>query len=443
MPSSRSRYSNSRNVKKVNKQRKLINMLICILVVFLLVFAFNVIKKDKNQTMPTDAMLEEGTASEDGSSEDKGGPDNYKQLPKEDVKIKITAIGDVMCHNTQYEDAYVSATGAYDFDYVFESVKKHTRVADLTIANLETTFAGKERIYSGYPTFNSPETLGNALQNIGVDVFTTANNHSLDKGYNGLESTLNKLDDMGMSHTGTARSQEERDTVLIKTVKGAKFAFLSYSYGTNGMPIPSGKEFCINLIDKNLIKKDLDRAKAEDVDMIIVSIHWGVEYQTTPNTEQKNLEKFLFENGADIILGSHPHVLQPMEEKTITTVEGETKKVFVVYSLGNFISGQTAKNTNLSIILNIDLIRKAEDGKVTISNINYRPIYMLNKGKVAHRYAILDIYDCMADYENKVAGAVNKATYDKLAQALKDIHKIIGDKYDQEKVIEGDALILE
>ena len=204
-----------------------------------------------------------------------------------------------------------------------------------------------------------------------------------------------------------------------------------------------GKEYCINLINKDLIKQDLERVKAQDVDIIVVSIHWGAEYQTTPNSEQKNLEQFLFENGVDVILGSHPHVLQPMEQKLITTADGEVKMVCVIYSLGNFISGQTAKNTNLSVMLNIEFIKSAQTGKVSVSRIDYRPIYMLNKGNVKQKYAILDIYDCISDYENEAENAVNKATYDKLKQALKDIHKIVGDEYDQEQIFEGESFFVE
>ena len=449
MGNSRNRYSNVRNAKKVKKQKKLISMLLIIMGVILLIFAGTMLAKNKEETIPVDASLEQKNESEiatENNGEEKNNKEENNMLPPTpvDTKIKITAIGDVMCHNTQFQDAYNKEEKDYDFNYVFESVKKYTRLADITIGNLETTFAGEERGYTGYPTFNTPETLGNALQNMGVDILTTANNHSLDKGYTGLESTLDKLDAINMSHTGTARSEEERNKILIKSVKGAQIAFLNYTYGTNGIPVPTDKKYCINLIDKDLMKADIEKAKEQKADIIIVSMHWGQEYQTTPNAEQKNLEKFLFENGVDIILGSHPHVLQPLEEKTITTLDGEEKNVFVAYSLGNFISGQTAKNTNLSIILNIELTKSVVSGKVSITKIGYRPIYMLNKGNnVTHRFAILDIYDTIANYDNEVADAVNKATYDKVKQALKDIHKIIGDKYDEEKVKEDDMLIIE
>jgi poly-gamma-glutamate synthesis protein (capsule biosynthesis protein) len=353
--------------------------------------------------------------------------------PKPDETITLTALGDVMCHSTQYEDAYDAATGGYDFNYVFDSIRNYTGTADITMANLETTFAGVNRGYSGYPTFNSPESLGTALKNIGVDILSTANNHSLDKGYTGLENTLNTLDSMSIFHMGTARSKEERDRVLIKTVKGATFAFLSYTYGTNGIPVPRGQEYCVNLIDKDLIKQDLDNAKAQDVDIIVVNMHWGAEYETVPIEEQRDLAQFIFENGADVIIGGHPHVLEELKEKTVTTVEGEEKNVFVVYSLGNFISGQTIKNTNLSIILNIDFLKSGETGEVTIDNIEYRPIYMTHQNPSPHNDAVLDIYDCIWDFENNPASTVNKATYDRLKQALVDIHNIIGNTYDSKK----------
>ena len=235
---------------------------------------------------------------------------------KEDININMSVIGDIMCHNSQYQDAFNGST--YDFSYVFEDIKHYITSADISIGNLETTFAGKERGYSSYPTFNTPEQLATNLKDMGIDVLTTANNHSLDKGYSGLESTLKFLDEADISHTGTYSSAEEQNKILIKDVNGIKIAFLAFTYGTNGIPVPSGKDYCINLIDEDFIIKQLNLAKEQNPDLICVSMHWGIEYQTKQNKEQEALADFLFENGVDIILGSHPHVLQPMEKRTIT-----------------------------------------------------------------------------------------------------------------------------
>lgn len=213
------------------------------------------------------------------------------------------------------KNAYNSTSKDYDFSNVFKNIEDYIKNADITVGNLETTFAGSYRGYTGYPTFNTPEVLGQNLKDIGFDVLCTANNHSMDKGYSGIESTLNFLDEYGLDHYGTARSSEEQNTILVKDVNGIKIAFLAYTYGTNGITIPSGKEYSVNLIDKELIKEHITLAKSKEVDVICVSMHWGTEYRLTPHSSQEELADFLFENGVDIILGSHPHVLEPMEKE--------------------------------------------------------------------------------------------------------------------------------
>lgn len=183
---------------------------------------------------------------------------------------------------------------------------------------METTFAGSARGYSGYPTFNSPSQLGDAVKGMGIDVVSTANNHCMDKGYSGIVNTLKTLDEIGISHTGTYASAEAQKEILVKDVKGIQIAFLSFTYGTNGIAIPSDKSYSVNLIDKDLILSQIQAAKEKNIDLICVSMHWGIEYQTSPNAEQKELADFLFANDVDIILGSHPHVLQKMEKRTVT-----------------------------------------------------------------------------------------------------------------------------
>ena len=158
--------------------------------------------------------------------------------------------------------------------------------------------------YSNYPTFNSPDSLATSLKNIGIDVISTAGNHCLDMGFSGLSRTIDVLDNADISHLGTYKSQEDQDKILYKYVKGVKIAFINYTYGTNGIPVPSDKSFCVNLIDKDLIKKHIETAKSENADMIVACMHWGTEYRTSANSEQKELSDFLFKNGVDIILGT-------------------------------------------------------------------------------------------------------------------------------------------
>ena len=334
----------------------------------------------------------------------------------EPITIHMSATGDIMCHLTNIKNAYNSTSKDYDFSNVFKNISSYTSNADITVGNLETTFAGKSRGYTGYPTFNTPEVLGTNLRDIGFDVICTANNHSMDKGYSGIESTLNFLDEYGLDHYGTARSEQEQNSILVKDVNGIKIAFLAYTYGTNGISIPSGKEYSVNLIDKDLIKEHITLAKQQEVDLICVSMHWGNEYKVVQNSTQEDLADFLFKNGVDIILGSHPHVLEPLEKRTITLEDGSTKDGFVIYSLGNFVSGQIYANTKSTVILDIQITKDGE-GKISIDSVNYTPVYLYDSGsssKSRTRYTLIDVEKAIADYENGESGSVSKSLYNTL-----------------------------
>lgn len=346
----------------------------------------------------------------------------------EDKHFSMSVIGDIMCHNSQYKDAYVSSTGTYDFSYVFEDIKDYIYNADISVGNLETTFAGKARGYSNYPRFNTPEQLAYNLKDFGIDVLSTANNHSMDTNFEGIVSTLNYLDDAGISHTGTNATAEDQNKILIKDVNGVKIAFLAFTYGTNGIPVPSSKSFAVNLIDDNFILSQLSLAKEQEPVLICVSMHWGYEYHTKQSAEQERLANLLFKNGVDVILGSHPHVLQPMEKRTITLDDGTTKDCFVIYSLGNFMSGQTKTNTRNSIILNMSFTKSGETGKTTINSVSYVPIYMYksSSGSV-QRYKVLDIEKTIANYENGTDTSIGKSTYSLLQTELTKIKNIMGE----------------
>lgn len=349
-------------------------------------------------------------------------------IPKEDTHFTMSVIGDIMCHNSQYKDAYVSSTGTYDFSYVFEDVKEYISNADIAIGNLETTFAGKQKGYSNYPRFNTPEQLSYNLKDFGIDVVSTANNHSMDTNFEGVVSTLNYLDDAGISHVGTNATPEDQNKILIKDVNGVKIAFLSFTYGTNGIPIPSSKPYAVNLINDDFILQQISLAKEQNPDLICANMHWGIEYQKKQNSEQERLANLLFTNGVDVILGSHPHVLQPMEKKTITLEDGTTKDCFVIYSLGNFMSGQTIANTRNSIILNMSFTKNGETEKTTINSVSYVPIYMYRATSGGtQRYKVLDIEKAIQNYENGTDTSIGKSVYSTLQTELNKIKNTMGE----------------
>lgn len=397
---------------KIVNYKKFFRFLILLAIILFILFKLSSFLTEPNDTYPkkaeTNAIIE-----------------------PQSTTIHMSVIGDIMCHSTNFKNAYSSSSKDYDFSNTFKNIQSYIKDADIAVGNLETTFAGKSRGYSGYPTFNTPEVLGENLKSLGIDVLSTANNHCMDKGHSGLKSTLDFLDEFGISHTGTSRSQEEQNTILIKDVNGIKIAFLAFTYGTNGITIPSDKSYSVNLIDKDLIKEQINLAKEQNPDLICVNMHWGVEYQLKQNKSQKDLANFLFENGVDLILGSHPHVLEPMEKRTVTLSDGTTKDGFVIYSLGNFMSGQIYANTKSSVILDIQ-ITKSEDNKISIDSINYTPIYLYDKGSTAKsrtRYTLMDINKSISEYESGDSN-ISKTLYNTLKDELKTITKVVGKPID-------------
>lgn len=349
------------------------------------------------------------------------------EITKEPTTIHMAVIGDIMSHSTNFKNAYSSASKDYDFSNVFKNIKSKISDADIAIGNLETSFAGPQRGYSGYPTFSTPDALATNLKDLGIDLLSTANNHCMDKGYTGLTRTLDILDKVKIEHAGTSRSEDEQNTVVIKDVNCIKIAFLSYTYGTNGITVPSDKKYSVNMIDKELIKKHLDAAKEKNPDLICVNMHWGIEYQLKENKEQDQLADFLFENGVDCIFGSHPHVLQPMKKQTITLEDGTTKDGFVIYSLGNFMSGQIYAHTKSTVILDIQVTKNSED-KISIDSINYTPVYLYDKGagaKSRTRYTLYDLEKSISDYE-KGNSNITKSMYNTFKSELKSIKSIVG-----------------
>lgn len=311
-------------------------------------------------------------------------------VPLATHEITLVFTGDIMQHMPQVEAAWNDELGTYCYDSCFKYISPWLSGADLAIANLETTLAGKP--YTGYPAFSSPDELVNGMMNAGIDILGTANNHSCDLGRKGIERTITLLDSLGMMHMGTyknAESYHRSNPRIIKT-KGFRLAFVNYTYGTNGIPVPENN--IVSLIEKDRMLADMKAAHDSAVDMTIVFIHWGDEYQRAPNDFQKDIAATLFGNGADIIIGSHPHVLQPMEWHRADTLK---KEQLVVWSMGNFVSNQRKRYTDGGTLFKITL--QKQSGKTRIKDAGYQLTWVFNpveKGK--KQYYILPA----ARYEN-------------------------------------------
>lgn len=273
--------------------------------------------------------------------------------------ITLGAIGDILIHDWVYQDAKTQS--GYDFTPMFQHISSILQKPDILLANQETILGGEEIGISSYPLFNSPQEVGDALVQAGVDIVSTANNHSLDKGEKGLIASINYMDKIVLPHVGTYRSREEQQKLVILNKNGVKVAYLSYTYGTNGIPVPRGKDYLVNLIDKEKMKEEIHRAKKE-ADVVVMSLHWGNEYQRFPTAEQKELGHYLINEGIDILFGHHPHVLQPMEQ--LKAADG--RDCLIVYSLGNFLSGQNWDYKDIGGIATIKITKSINEKGVSI-----------------------------------------------------------------------------
>ena len=294
-------------------------------------------------------------------------------------RVTLSAIGDIIVHDAQLKSAWDAENHCYNFEPVFSPVKDLLSAADLTIGNLETTLPGRKKLYAGYPRFGTPDALVSALQGAGLDILTTANNHACDTGKRGVVRTIKILDAHGLLHVGTYRNKKAYETqrILIVEHNHIRLAFLSYTYGINGMPIPKGTY--VNLISRQRISDDITLARAQNPDFIIVLLHWGTEYQRYPDESQKAMVTFLFSEGVDIVLGSHPHVLEPFELKPVTDKHGDTKPRLVIYSLGNFVSNQRDRYRDGGIIFNVTLRRQYSTDKgptQDITDVHYIPTWV-------------------------------------------------------------------
>ena len=272
---------------------------------------------------------------------------------QEDTVIHMSVVGDILCGNLMLEDAKTGEN--YQFASMLEGVKEYTQTADITIGTMETNFTQGE--YSGNETYNSPLSFAQSVKDMGIDVVSTAHNHSLDYGLEGLKQTKQNLEEIGYRVVGTKNSIENKN-YLIEEVNGIKIAFLSYTYGfSNESSITEEEKQYVNVFSMEEATQDIQSAKEEGAEYICIMMHWGEVNATKANEEQKQIAESLVQAGANIIVGSHPSVVQEMEMKK--NAEGED--CFVAYSLGNYISSLSSENANLEIILDIQLRKDAQN----------------------------------------------------------------------------------
>ncbi len=330
--------------------------------------------------------------------------------------VTISVVGDILMRKGQTEAA--RREDGISFDYVFEQVAPHIQSTDLAIGNLETVFAGPSIEYARFrpytrsmPWYNCPDELAETLRRTGFHALTTANNHCLDQGAAGACRTLDVLDQNGIHHTGTARSQAEAKRNLILEANGIRIGILAYSYSTNHMPVPKDAPWMVNLIGTDMLRRTKEM-KAH-ADLVFVCLHAGVEFIDWPSASQRYWVNRLFHHGADAVLGSHPHVLQPMEVRTVRDMDGVKKQRFAIYSLGNFTATKMRDFKTLTgIILKLRAARRSPE-LVEIVGADYIPTWV----EVKDRYRVVPIREQLVASKGQ-----HKA---ELSQALSHVESVL------------------
>lgn len=299
--------------------------------------------------------------------------------PEPDIRTaRLTAVGDMFPHGPQITGAHQGG-GSYDFEPAFRYLKPYFQDSDLTTLDLETTQAGAERGYSGYPAFNAPLQLSEALKEAGVDLYVAATNHIVDRGLSGLQTTLEDVRELGFITTGAYLSREERDTPVIVDLNGIKVAFISYTYRIEGS-LPAGHEYAVNIAylfeDISPVIADIKSARAAGADLVVAVPHWGEQYIDYPFEEQRAAARKMAEAGADLILGGHPKYVQPCEWIELPEEGGITRAVPAIYSLGNFYTDQhypscPSELVEYGMLLTLELSKDMDSGRAWVSDVDY------------------------------------------------------------------------
>ena len=322
--------------------------------------------------------------------------------------LSLLIAGDLMQHMPQIKSARQS-DGSYDYGECFAGIKAEVERADVAIANFETTLAGQP--YSGYPQFSAPDDFLSAVQSAGFDIMLTANNHCVDTRRKGLERTLTMMDSLGMAHLGTYRTLDERKRTYPYLIEknGLRIVLLNFTYDTNGIPVPQPCH--VNLMDTLEIAADLDKARQMKPDAIIALPHWGIEYQTLPSKEQREMAAWLLSHGVDHIIGGHPHVAQPLELRN----DGRN---LVVWSMGNLVSNQSKPNTYGGYMVRLDITKS---GLQTTLSDCYYTLYWVSRppdNGYRHTYRILPI-----DYPDSLLTTTEKTLRSAIRQNMRQLLK--------------------
>lgn len=341
--------------------------------------------------------------------------EEVEEVKKEVTSVTIAGVGDILIHKSLNTDAYND--GTYDFKPMLELVKPYLQHADITFANQETMIGGVELGLSGYPRFNSPVEVADALLDAGIDIVSIANNHTIDVGEEAIINAISHYNKIGMLYTGSYLSEKDQSEIRLIEENNIVFSFLAYSYGTNGIRVPEGKDYLINLIDIDVINEEILRAK-EISDVVVLSLHFGNEYEPMPNDTQILLAEEFAKTGADIIFGHHPHVLQPFD----WIVQEDGRRTFVAYSLGNFLSGQQGLEREIGGIVQVEVqkVTEGEEVTITIQDPRFLPTFTYKNNW--RNYKVYPMYQIEEDRILKDAASHLQQTKDHVSMWMSELN---------------------
>ena len=339
-----------------------------------------------------------------------------KNISESDSILRISAVGDILCSNDMLEDAYDKESKTYDFSHMFNNITNFVNKSDIVIGTMETGITNSNK----YDEKNAPLEFAKAVRDSGVNLVTISHNHSLDNGVEGLQETRENLEKLDFDVVG---QKKEDNCIIIKEIKQSKIAFLTYTcFLDDEENLKKDEIQSVNIYSNKQAKSDIEYAKKQGAQYICVMIHWGDAISEVVNSEQKEIADYLVENGVNLIIGSHPSVVQPMEIKQ--NKEGEN--VFVAYSIGTYISTLSAKEARTELVLNIELRKSGKDGKIYLNKVDYTPIYMLDNGdKANNRFELMDMKNLAKSYKGDKTDKISKETYEDLIKGLNRLNKIL------------------
>lgn len=346
-----------------------------------------------------------------------------KVVEKKPVEVSISMVGDILMHSRVIKSG-LQADGSYNYDHLFRNMKETFSAKDISLVNQEVILGGTEIGLSTYPCFNGPQEVGDAYVNAGVNTVLHASNHTIDKGKKAVDSCMNfwKTKHPEVTVLGINESQEQQDNnIYVYEKDGFKIAILNYTYGTNGIPLPSDRPYIVNLLDEERVDADLKKAN-ELADFVVVCPHWGTEYQFQPSEEQKKWADFFVKRGVDLVIGTHPHVIQPVE----WVEDAETgNKMLVYYSLGNFVSTQEKAYSMVGGLADVTVVKDGK-GNVSIKEYGVEPLITHIGEKTNFTTYFLKNYTQELASQNKVRSTDSKFSVDYCKNLSREV---FGDLY--------------